>query len=367
MSNILLMLSSLESGTIARSVVDIALLLKSKNINVSVISAGGKMVKILKRENIPHYQFPINSNDIFLRKKCLNKIIEIIKENNFNLIHTFTPQSAIYGCKLTKLYKKTFIPFKNTGINYMLKANHIIVPSNYMKTFLENNYKIENEKITVIPTWIDTDIFNPNNISPERIIATAQELRIPEDHFIIAVSSKLKNIKENSNILFEIKKLLNITKQKIRCLVISNSCNKKDKLKFENLLKKNNSEHLVHIIDEQIDLPATLMLCDVYLDINLKPRASVTNILEVQSLGKPVIANNVGVNSEYILNNISKLFNENNTDELTKHLLWGINLSKDERTNISQKLHDYIETKFSKGINPDKILNVYNLIIKKGK
>ncbi len=375
MSNILLVSSSLESGSIAKSVIDIALLLKSKNVNVSVISAGGKMVKVLKRENIPHYQFPINSSDIFLVRKCIKKIVDIVKKEHFDIVHTFTPQSALYGYKLskllsiyhltsiTKLYEKTYIPFKNTGINYMLKANHIIVPSNYMKTFLQNNYKIADNKIAVVPTWIDTNIFNPNNISPERMIATAQELRIPEDHFIIATISKLKNETENINLLSNLLKLQTLTTQKIRCLVILNSCTKKNKYKFENLIKKYNAEHLVHIIDDQIDLPATLMLSDVYFNINTKPKASMTAILEVQSLGKPVISNNIGANAEYMMYNVSKLFNENDKEEISKHLLWVINLSKDERTNISQKLHSHIDSNFSKAKIPNKILDIYNLIL----
>ena len=378
MSNVLLILSSLENGTIARSVVDIALLLKSKNIDVSVVSAGGKMVKILKRENIHHYQFPINSNDIFLIRKSLNKIAELVKKGKFDLVHTFTPQAALYGYKLskllniyhitsiTKLYKKTYIPFKNTGINYMLKANHIIVPSNYMATYLENNYKVNHDKITIVPTWIDTDIFDPNNINPERIIAAAQELRIPEDHFVIATSSKLKNLNENLSILLNIIKLQTLTKQKIRCLIISNSYNNKYKPKFENLIKKHNAEHLIHIIDEQIDLPAALMLSGVYININLNPKASMTNILEAQSLGKPVIANNVGAAAEYMLHNISRLYDENNMNDLVQHLLWTVNLSKEERTDISKKLNSYIKSNFSKNINPDKIIDVYALTNSKG-
>ena len=47
--NVLLIASSLESGPIDKSVIDIAIILKKNGFVVSVISAGGKMVKELKK------------------------------------------------------------------------------------------------------------------------------------------------------------------------------------------------------------------------------------------------------------------------------------------------------------------------------
>ena len=64
--NILMIASSLESGVIDKSVIDIACVLKKNGFEVSVVSAGGKMVKELRKEGINHYLLPVNSNDFFV-------------------------------------------------------------------------------------------------------------------------------------------------------------------------------------------------------------------------------------------------------------------------------------------------------------
>ncbi len=375
--NILLLSSSIEDKRIDRYVIDIAIALKNKDFNVIVASAGGKMVKELKKANIPHHFLPINSNDFLVSYKCLKNLKNIVLKNKIKIVHSFSPETAYHGYKLSKttnaihftsiykVYKKSIIPFSNKGINYMLKANFIITPSKYMEQHLVSSYKINPNKIGIVPAWIDTDLYNPNAISAERIITTATGYRIPEDSFIVTTISNLKNTKDLTFLISSIIKLQDISKKKIRCIILNNQTIK-NKNRLENIITKLNANHLIHIIEDKIDIPAILMLSDVYVKLNSKGKAYMPTILEAEGLGRPIIATDTGSTKEYIFNEeICKLIKSNDSEKFIKELLNTIKLTKDERFAISQKLSTYIRLNFSKNYIPEKIITIYNCVLDK--
>ncbi|MBD5398528.1 glycosyltransferase family 4 protein [bacterium] len=377
--NILIITSSLESGVIDKSVIDIATILNEKDFNITVISAGGKMVKELKKCGIEHIQLPINSNDFFVIRRNMKKISEISSERQISMIHTFTPQSSFYGFKISKIfnipyitsflkiYKKSFWHLTNNRINYLTKGDIIIVPSDFMASFIQITYKVPSEKIAIIPQWIDTDVYNSNNVSAERIISTASDLRIPEDHFIITTIAKMEKTRGQTNLITAISKLPNEIKQRIRCLIIgSYKEHKRYKNELTNLSQKLGVEGIIHIAGDCSDTPALLMLSDVYIATNIEPKASQITVLEAQSIGRPIIASNIGSTSEYILDNDTcKTYDPRNIDELVKAILWSMEINEDKREEISKKLSANIRLNFSKNLLPQKIGSIYDYVLEK--
>lgn len=377
--NVILLTSSLETGVIDRSVIDIAIALKKNGFDVSVISAGGKMVKELKRDGINHYLLPINSSDFFVIRRNMKKITEIIKLNQISLIHAFTPHSAFYGYKISKIlkvpyitsfsriYNRTFWPFTKKRINYLAKGQLVIVPSDYMASFVQIVYKVPSENIVIIPHWVDTDLFNSHNVSAARIISTASDLRIPEDHFIITSIGRLEKSKGQLLLIQAISKLPFEIKTKIRCIIIGSTKERKSyKSELENAIKKFGVEGIVHLAGETTDVPALLMLSDVYVAANVEPKASLVTLLEAQSLGRPIIASMIGATSEYILDNETCLtFDPQNIDELVSAILNSMKITEEERAEISQKLSTHVRLNFSKNNIPQKAVNVYKYFLEK--
>ncbi len=375
--NILIITSSLESGVIDKSVIDIATILCEKNFNITVISAGGKMVKELKKHGIEHIQLPVNSNDFFVIRRNMKKISEIANEKHISMIHTFTPQSSFYGFKVSKMlnipyitsflkiYKKSFWHLTNNRINYLTKGDIVIAPSDYMASYIQITYRVPSEKIVIIPQWIDTDIHNANNVSAERIISTASDLRIPEDHFIISTIAKLEKTRGQANLITAISMLPTNVKKKVRCLIIgSYKEHKRYKNELIKLAQKLGIDGLIHIVGDCNDTPALLMLSDVYVATNIEPKASQITLLEAQSLGRPIIASNIGSTPEYILDDeCCKMYDPKNIDELVKAILWSMEIDENKREEISKKLSANARLNFSKNLLPQKVGNIYDYVL----
>ena len=376
--NILIITSSLESGVVDKSVIDVATILAQKNFSITVISAGGKMVKELKKFGVEHIQLPVNSNDFFVIRRNIKKISEIVGERQISLIHTFTPQSSFYGFKVSKIfnipyitsflriYKKSFWPLTNNRVNYLAKGEVVIVPSDYMASYIQITYKVPSEKIVIIPQWIDTDVFNANNVSAERIISTASDLRIPEDHFIISTVAKLEKTRGQANLITAISKLPDNIKRKVRCLVIgSYKEHKRYKNELVKLAQRLGVDGIVHIVGNCNDIPALLVLSDVYVTTNIEPKASQITLLEAQSLGRPIVASNIGSTPEYILDTETcKTYDPKNIDEFVNAILWSMEISEKQREEISKKLSANVRLNFSKNLIPQKIANIYEYVLK---
>lgn len=377
--NILMVASSVERGFIDKNVIDIATALKENGFNVSVVSAGGKMVKELRKEGVNHYLLPINSKDFFVIRRNIKKIAEIVKLDKIDLIHTFTPYSSFYGFKISKMtkvpyitsflkiYKKSFWPFTKKRINYLSRGKLVIVPSEYMASYVQITYKVSNEKIAIVPQWVDTDRFNPHNISAERIISTASDFRIPEDHFIVTTVGKLEKARGQALLVNAIAKLPKEIRNKMRVVIVGSfKEHRRYKWELESLAKKLGVDDLVQIAGETSDIPALLMLSDVYVATNIEPKASMVTMLEAESLGRPIIASNVGATPEYIFDETTcKIFDTKNLESLVDAIVWSMKITEEERTEISQKLSTNVRLNFAKNTVPQKIVNIYKCLLGK--
>ena len=152
------LLPSLESGGVERGTIDIAKVLKRDNFEPIVASSGGVLVYDLREAGINHILIPSllkkNPISIILNIKKLKKVIN---DHNIDIIHARSRAvmwSAYFACKKTNVklvstvhgtYSCDFLGIKNFFLkkiynNVMLKADHIIAVSNFIKSYLLQNY-----------------------------------------------------------------------------------------------------------------------------------------------------------------------------------------------------------------------------------
>ncbi|MDR1009207.1 MAG: glycosyltransferase [Rickettsiales bacterium] len=373
--NILMVASSLASGVIDKSVIDAAVILASRGFGMTVVSAGGKMVKELKKQGIEHVLMPVNSSDWFVERANVKRLTEIIAAKDIRLIHAFTPASAKlafkagraarvpYIASFMRIYKQTFLNRLFGRAKYMTLGEFTIVPSEYMAAYVQSTFKVAPEKIIIVPQWIDTGVFNEMGVSAERIISVASSMRIPEDHFIAATLSHISRAREHQTLLQAVARLPENKRARLRVLIVG-ECKKSVKTELERQAARLGIDNLIHIAGEIHDLPALLMLSDVYVSTSAEPEAAHVRLLEAQSLGRPVIAAGVGSAPEYALDPAaSRLFDPKSPDSLAEALSWAMDISKDERFELSRRLSAAVRLNFSRANLPAKIGNIYDYML----
>jgi glycosyltransferase involved in cell wall biosynthesis len=370
---ILLLVPSLESGSIERAVMDLAIYIKMVGWNVIVASSGGALVRILKRYDIEHVLAPLHSKNFFDIRNSQRIIKSIIKKHNVTVVHAHSvlPSKVAYKvCNdgnvplvntVYKVYNKGFINIKRSAYKVLAKGDAVIAVSDFVKNFIKDEYDIPEEKLVVVSKWVDLEQFDPTAVSAERIVNVATKWRIPEDHKIISVFANL-NVENGHRILLEaLKKVKDSSSEKIRCLLLSAHEDKRYRAAIERMIKKLGLTDTVHLIDQPLDdIPATLMLTDVVISPSLIPEAFGLIHLEAQAMGKIVIATAHGGALENIKDGkTGKLVKAGHIDEMSNAIKWAITLESEERHKISVKAMSYVRDNFSKEGQCRKILEVY--------
>jgi glycosyltransferase involved in cell wall biosynthesis len=374
---ILAIASSLEGGVIDKSVVDVALAMNERGFAVTVVSAGGRMVKELKKQGIEHVLLPVDSSDFFVVRRNLRKIQELAVSSGAALVHAFTPSSAFYAYRVSralklpyvssflKIYKKSFLRLESLRARYMVRGCFTIVPSEYMALYVQAAYRVPSERIIIVPQWIDTDVFNANNVSAERIISLASDLRVPEDNFIVASVAPMRRASGHATLLQAAALLPPERRGAAKFLVVGSYKNSAGyKSELENMARRLCVGDLFHFVGAASDIAALLMLCDVYVSTYAEPVASETGLLEAESLGRPIIASDIGASPEYMLDEEScRAFAPRDAEGLRDALLWAMDLSKEKRAKISARLASNVRLNFSRSTVPAKIGNIYDYVL----
>jgi glycosyltransferase involved in cell wall biosynthesis len=133
---------------------------------------------------------------------------------------------------------------------------------------------------------------------------------------------------------------------------------------LKNDIKKRGLEGRFSFIRNITDVPAMMMISEVVVSASLEPEAFGRIAAEGESMGRIVIASNIGGSLENIVDGkTGRLFESGNADSLAKALRWAFSLSTEERQKIGDAAIEYVKQNFTKQIMCDKTLAVYRELV----
>lgn len=313
------LLPSLESGGVERGTIDIAKTLKKNGFNPIVLSGGGILVYDLKESGINHiaikslkYKNPIS---IFLNIK---KIKKILIENQVDVLHVRSRSvmwSAFFACKNTKVklvstvhgaYSNNFLGirnfyFKKIYNSIMLKSDCVIAVSNYIKNYIINNFKCDQDlinKIAVIQRGVDLNYFDCERVSKNRLIALSQKWNLPEDKKIILMPARFTSWKGHEFLI----DALTLVKNDFFCVMVgSDHGHKKYRKKIENIIIEKNLAGKIRVVDNCRDMPAAYAISHFVVAPSVRPEAFGRIAIEAQASSKIIIATKIGGSLETII------------------------------------------------------------------
>jgi glycosyltransferase involved in cell wall biosynthesis len=252
----------------------------------------------------------------------------------------------------------------------MLRAKLTIAGSNFIFSHINENYNeylSKKKKLRVIFRGINVDYYNQKNISLLKQEKLRQDWKIASSKFTILMPGRLTNWKgqekfiESLNILIED---YNFTEFQA-ILLGSDQGRTVYKKKLVNLVERYNLNRKIKFVNHCKEMPLAYSLADVVVSASIEPEAFGRVAVEAQSMGKPIVASDIGGSKETILNKKSGfLYKFDDPRELAKSLNTVIQLTQEElksmgnegRKNITKKFD--VETMCSTNLNEyKKLLN----------
>lgn len=379
---ILQIIPSLVSGGIERGVIEINNYLVKKNFNSVVVSSGGKMVYQIEQAGGEHITLDVATKNPFRIWRNIKKIQNIIKEKNIDLVHVRSRApawSAYFACKRTKCplvstvhgnYSTGSFPFswlKKFYNSSMVRADKIICVSNFIKDYAYENYKVFKQKfaagdVLVIHRGVDTDVFNPKNITQQRMVAIINKLQVPNDRFIILLPGRLTEWKGQ---LYFLDVLAKIKNQNYLCLIVGDSkdhCNYVKKLKAK--IKKNQLSGFVRIENNIADMSAGYMMADIVVSASIKGEAFGRVVPEAQAMKRMVVATSIGGSLETIIDGETGwLVDPKDIDKFAETIDMILNMSAEERNKRGEVAREHIVNNYTTENMCKETINLYDEIL----
>jgi glycosyltransferase involved in cell wall biosynthesis len=378
---ILQILPSLESGGVERGTIDIAKALKKDGFIPIVVSSGGILVYDLKEANILHIAMNVKSKNPITIFFNISKLQKIINEYKVDIVHVRSRApmwSAYFACKKSSAklvatihgtYSLNFLGwqkfiFKKIYNSIMLKADSIIVVSNYIKNYLVENYgNYFADKINIIQRGVDLNYFNQEKVSKNRVIDLIKNWNLPEDKKIILMPARYTSWKGHEFLIDALTKV----KNDYFCVMLgSDHGHKKYRKKIEQKIIKENLAGKIRIVGPCKDMPSAYNLSHFVVAPSLRPEAFGRVAIEAQASSKIIVATKIGGALETIIEGETGfLVDPFDHNELARAIDKVLEMSKDESDKIGFNGRKNVENNFSNNLMCKKTIDIYKQIISK--
>jgi glycosyltransferase involved in cell wall biosynthesis len=379
--NVLQVIPKLSFGGAETGCYDIAHYLAEKECGSFIATAGGELLKFVKKDKVKIFRLPVHSKNpiiIILNALFLSLYIIFFKINIVHARSRAPAWSCYLACFLTRrIFVTTFhgtYNFKSKSKKFynsiMLRAKLTIAGSNFIFSHINKNYSeylSKAKKLRVIFRGINVDYFNQKNISILKQEKLKQEWGLTSNKFTILMPGRLtywkgqEKLIEALNILIEDYNFSNFE----AIILGSDQGRTVYKKKLINLVERYNLNRKIKFISHCKEMPLAYSLADTVVSASIEPEAFGRVAVEAQSMGKPIIASNIGGSKETIINKKTGfLYEFQDPRELAKILNTVIQLSQEELKSIGNEGRKNIIKKFDVEAMCDTNLNEYKKLLK---
>ena len=379
--NVLQVIPKLGYGGAETGCYDIAHFLPENDCGSFLATSGGELLKFVKKDKVKLIRLPVHSKNPLLIILNTLVLIFFIIFYKIDIIHARSRAPA-WSCYLASLVtRRIFVTTFHGTYNFkskikkfynsiMLRAKLTIAGSNFIFGHINENYSeylSKGKKLRVIFRGINIDYYNSQNISALKQEKLKQEWGLDSNKFIILLPGRLTYWKgqekfiESLNILVEDYNITNF-----QAIILGSDQGRKVYFKkLSNLVQRYSLNKKIKFIQHCNEMPIAYSLADVVVSASIEPEAFGRVSVEAQSMGKPIVASNIGGSKETIINKkTGYLYKHDDPRELAKSLNTVIQLSPDELKFMGNEGRKNITKKFDVETMCQSNLKEYRRLIK---
>jgi glycosyltransferase involved in cell wall biosynthesis len=331
------------------------------HINYFAAPENGILYQMVKKENFNAFNFkPNGSLDI----KTIKNLKKLFEEYRFDVVHTHHSRAHHYSFIAKKIsdYKPVIIASrrvihpipKNIFAEIRYKSKDIdayIAVCEYVKKIL-TDYGIDEKKVFVIYSGVDTKRFRPQDVDFE----FKKSLRLNNNDFVI---SHIGNFSDEKGQIYTVKaaKILADKGYRFKLLFAGMRTDSEDIKK----LFKDNQLSLDYgvFLGLRMDVENILNITDISVNSSIRGEALSGSIRESLASGVPVVASDIGGNSEIVKDGYNGfLFKPSKYEDLAQKIEIFVK-NHNLRKEFSQNAIKTIENKFTIDRMVDDTLRLY--------
>ncbi len=343
---------------------DIAHYLPENNCESFIVTSGGELLKFVDKKKVKIFKLPVQSKNpllIFINSIIL---IGIILLNNISIVHARSRAPA-WSCLIaSKITGRKFVTTFHGTYNFktnlkkfynsvMVRSDLIIAGSNFIFSHIKENYSMYlnyKKKFLVIFRGINVDYFDSSTTLENDEKKLLKQWDIEKDKKIILLPGRLTSWK-GQEVFIEAVNLINIElgyEAFYTVILGSDQGRELYKKKLIRLSEQYRMSKQIRFIDHCKNMALAYKVSDIIVSASNEPEAFGRVSVEAQSMGKPIVASNIGGSNETIIDEKTGfLFESNNAKSLSKQILRVLNMDEtslkimgiEARKNVTQRFN----------------------------
>ena len=343
---------------------DIAHYLPENNCESFIVTSGGELLKFVDKKKVKIFKLPVQSKNpllIFINSIIL---IGIILLNNISIVHARSRAPA-WSCLIaSKITGRKFVTTFHGTYNFktnlkkfynsvMVRSDLIIAGSNFIFSHIKENYSMylnSKKKFLVIFRGINVDYFDSSTTLENDEKKLLKQWDIEKDKKIILLPGRLTSWK-GQEVFIEAVNLINIElgyEAFYTVILGSDQGRELYKKKLIRLSEQYRMSKQIRFIDHCKNMALAYKVSDIIVSASNEPEAFGRVSVEAQSMGKPIVASNIGGSNETVIDEKTGfLFESNNAKSLSKQILRVLNMDEtslkmmgiEARKNVTQRFN----------------------------
>jgi glycosyltransferase involved in cell wall biosynthesis len=313
-ASILQIVPALREEPAARAAVNIAHSLLQSGARAFIAAEDGPLVAELRAfggEWIALHDSAINP--LQLRRNA-RRLEELIASERLDILHAQSAGaawSARIAASQIAVWLVTTLPdvppakggrLRAPFLGALAQGDRIIAPSIYAAAPMIERYGIARDQITIIPRAIDTDVFDPMAIKPERSARLKAEWQIPPNHRIVLAPGRVAPF-NGQIVLPEVARAL--ADEGVRgvsyVIVGEHAAHRAYAREIMQQAQARNVGRLFRMVGHCGDLPAALFCADVVVVPAIEAPLLGSVVAQAQAMARPAVVSDIGMLSEHVL------------------------------------------------------------------
>lgn len=329
---VLQVLPALGTGGVERGTIDMARAIITAGGVAVVASADGIWQHYLEKIGAVYINLSLNSKKPWVIWKNHYDLLKVIRTYHVDIVHARSRAPAWSAWLAARKCQTCFVTtwhgvyhaswFGKRWYNgVMTKGRRVIAISDYIAHVLREQYKVDGEKLRIIPRGVDPEVFDPALPLGNRISTIAQKWGISEEQKILLLPGRITQWKGHELLLRAFAAVKREHHQWI-CVFVGPVKEKDHFVKrLLALVRELQVKDSVYFVGDTQDMPAVLALANLVVVPSLKPEPFGRVVIEAQAMEKVVVVANHGGAAEVIEDGVNGyLFEPGNVRDLIRVL-----------------------------------------------
>lgn len=304
---ILQIVPKLETGGAERSTIDMAAAIVAAGHAALVVSEGGRMVEELQASGGEHIAMRAASKSPLRILANARRLARLVRARNVKLIHARSRAPAWSGLIAARM---TGIPFVAThhGLygargalkrwynSVMVRGAAVIATSETTAAHIRREYGSHACRIVVIPRGIDTAVFDPAGVPPERIAALRSVWGAMDEDVVVLLPGRLTRMKGQLVLVAAMRRMKESGTLDGLFAVFAGDAQGRDAYAAEvaAAIAEAGLSQRIAIAGHVADMAAAYLASDVALSASIYAESFGRVPVEAGAMGRPVIATGHG-------------------------------------------------------------------------